>query len=218
MNKLRSLCKTISLLVFASVFTTSAYAGSAKYEVTVTNLTKSVAFTPIMVAAHHKKVPLFQLGSEASDAVSAVAEGGDTSGLAAMFTHPYDQVSSTAGLLMAGQSATVSFEGLGRHARFTLASMLLPTNDAFVAAQSVKAPRRGANTYYLRAYDAGTETNDELCSSIPGPQCGGEPFSPNDNGEGFVYVHSGIHGIGDLSASQYSWNNPVLKVTIKRVK
>jgi hypothetical protein len=61
-------------------------------------------------------------------------------------------------------------------------------------------------------------TNDEACASIPGPQCGGAPFSPNDSGEGFVYVHSGIHGIGDLSASQYSWNNPVLKVTIKRLK
>jgi len=218
MKQLKSLFKSVSLLVLTSVFATSAYAGGAKYEVTVTNLTKSIAFTPIMVAAHHQNVPLFELGSQASDAVSAVAEGGDTSGIAAMFTNPYDQVSSTAGLLMAGQSATVSFEGLGRHSRFSVASMLLPTNDAFVAAQSVRPPKRGSKTFYLRAYDAGTETNDELCSSIPGPQCGGEPFSPNDSGEGFVYVHSGIHGIGDLSASQYTWNNPVLKVTITRVK
>ncbi len=218
MNKLKKLFQSVSLLVISSIFATSAMAGGAKYEVTVTNLTKSVAFTPIMVAAHHKNVPLFELGEQASDAISAVAEGGDTSGLAAMFSHPYDQVSSTAGLLMAGQSATVTFEGLGRHTRFSVASMLLPTNDAFVAAQSVRAPKRGAKTYYLRAYDAGTETNDELCASIPGPQCGGEPFSPNDQGEGFIYVHSGIHGIGDLSASEYSWSNPVLKVTIERVK
>lgn len=218
MSKLRSLFKSVSLLVMVSVFATAAQAGSAKYEVTVTNLTKSIAFTPVMIAAHKKNVSFFELGSQASDEVSAVAEGGDTSGIAAMFTNPYDQVSSTGSLLMAGKSVTVSFEGVGRHTRFSVASMLLPTNDAFVAAQSVRAPKRGSKTFYLRAYDAGTETNDELCSSIPGPQCGGEPFSPNDNGEGFVYVHSGIHGIGDLSASQYTWNNPVLKVTIKRVR
>jgi len=211
--------KSLSLLLLSMVFASAANAGGAKYQVTITNLTKSISFTPIMVAAHHQNVKLFELGNVASDAVSSVAEGGDTSGIAAMFTHPYDQVSSTGGLLNAGQSATVNFEGVGRNARFTIASMLLPTNDAFVAAQSVKPSKnRSAKTYYLRAYDAGSETNDELCSSIPGPQCGGEPFSPNDNGEGFVYVHSGVHGIGDLSAAQYSWNNPVLKVTIQRVK
>ena len=214
-----NILKSISLLFLSMVFASVANAGGTKYQVTITNLTKSISFTPIMVAAHHQNVKLFELGNVASDAVSSVAEGGDTSGIAAMFTHPHDQVSSTTGLLNAGQSATVNFEGVGRNARFTIASMLLPTNDGFVAAQSVKPSKNSsAKTYYLRAYDAGSETNDELCSSIPGPHCGGEPFSPNDNGEGFVYVHSGVHGIGDLSAAEYTWNNPVLKVTIQRVK
>lgn len=214
MNKLKSFSVILLSLCFANL----AYAGGAKYEVTVTNLTKSINFTPIMVAAHHKNVRFFELGESASEAVSSAAEGGDTSGIAAMFNHPHDQVSSNGGLLIAGESATITFEGLGHNVRFSVASMLLPTNDGFVAAQSIKPNRgRSIKTQYLRAYDAGTETNDELCSSIPGPRCGGEPFSPNDHGEGFVYVHSGIHGIGDLSASDYTWNNPVLKVSIKRV-
>ena len=214
MNKI----KRISLLALSLIFSSSVFAGGSKYEVRITNLTKSVVFTPIMVAAHHKNVNFSTLGEEASDALSAVAEGGDTSGIAAMFTHPYDQVASTAGLLGAGETAVVNFENLSSRSKFSITSMLLPTNDAFVAAQSVRAPKGyHSKTVYLRAYDAGTETNDESCVSIPGPQCGGEPFSPNDSGEGFVYVHSGIHGIGDLSASEYSWNNPVLKVSIKRV-
>ena len=210
--------KRISLLALSLMFSTSAFAGGAKYEVRITNLTKSIAFTPIMVAAHHKTVKFSTLGEEASDALSAAAEGGDTSGIAAMFNHQKDQVASTGGLLGAGETTVINFENLSSRSKFSLASMLLPTNDAFVAAQSVRAPKGyQSKTIYLRAYDAGTETNDEACVSIPGPHCGGEPFSPNDSGEGFVYVHSGIHGIGDLSASEYTWNNPVLKVSIKRV-
>jgi len=214
MKKLR----TITLLSLSFIFASAANADNAKYEVTLTNLTKSIVFTPIMVAAHHDPVRIFDLGQPASDALAAVAEGGDTSGVAAMFTHANDQVGSVGGLLAAGQSAMVMLDGVSSRSRISIASMLLPTNDAFVVAQSVKAPRGyHSKTLYLRAYDAGSETNDEICASIPGPQCGGQPFSPNDSGEGFVYVHSGIHGIGDLSPSEYSWNNPVLKVTIKRV-
>lgn len=206
----------LSILVIGA---TGAYASGASYEVKITNLTKSTVFTPILVAAHHDKIHLFEVGKMASEALSAVAEGGDTSGVAAMFTGYNDQVKSTEGLLGAGESTTVTFEHTSHRTRFTLASMLLPTNDAFFAAQSIRAPRAyKTRTLYLRAYDAGSETNDELCLSIPGPQCGGEPFSPNDQGEGYVYVHSGIHGIGDLSASEYTWNNPVVKVVIKRVK
>jgi len=210
MNKLTSYSAIALSLLFAS----SAYAG-AKYEVTVTNLTKNVFFTPIMVASHRKSVDLFELGEPASEAILRVAEGGDTAQLAAMFTGIKDQVQS-AGPLDKGQSATVMFEDVARKGKVTVASMLLPTNDAFVA-KSINLPRGySSKTVLLRAYDAGTETNDEFCASIPGPQCGGVPFSPEDNGEGFVHVHSGIHGVGDLSASEYTWNNPVLKVTIKR--
>jgi len=206
-------------LLLVTTFSLSAFASGAKYKVTLTNLTKSINFTPIMVAAHRSNVRLFELGQPASDELGRVAEGGDTSGIAAMFDGHHNQVQSVGGLLKAGETTELTFEGLSRKTKFTIASMLLPTNDAFIAAQSVSVKRRHRpKTIYLRAYDAGTETNNEACASIPGPTCGGEPFSPNDEGEGFIHVHSGIHGIGDLSPSQYSWNNPVLKVTITRIK
>jgi len=212
MNKLIS----ISAIALSLLAATSATASETKYEVTVTNLTKSIFFTPVMVAAHRQSVELFDLGEPAPEAISRVAEGGDTSQLAAMFTGRRDQVLS-AGPLPKGTSSTVVFEDISRRGKITVASMLLPTNDAFVA-KSINLPRGyQTKTVFLKAYDAGTETNDELCSNIPGPQCGGAPFSPEDTGEGFTYVHSGIHGIGELNASEYTWNNPVLKVTIKRV-
>ncbi len=97
--------------------------------------------------------------------------------------------------------------------------MLLSTNDAFVTGQSLSLKKKHrSQTFFLRAYDVGTETNSETCATIPSPVCGGELFSPNDEGEGYVYIHSGIHGIGDLSPSTYTWNDPVLKVTITRMR
>ncbi|MEZ5601637.1 MAG: hypothetical protein R3F36_12070 [Candidatus Competibacteraceae bacterium] len=54
--------------------------------------------------------------------------------------------------------------------------------------------------------------------SIPGPLCGGEGGSPNVGGEGFVHIHAGIHGIGDLNAADYDWRNPVATVTVERVR
>ena len=66
------------------------------------------------------------------------------------------------------------------------------------------------------AYDAGTETNDELRSTVAG--LGGETYSPNDSGEGYVTIHAGVHGIGDLDAATMDWRNPVAEIIIERVK
>ncbi len=95
--------------------------------------------------------------------------------------------------------------------------MLIPTNDAFVSVQGMRVPDgRMTTTVAAVAYDAGSEPNDELCASIPGPVCGGEGGSPDADGEGFVHVHAGIHGIGDLAAADFDWRNPVAQVKIQR--
>jgi hypothetical protein len=31
---------------------------------------------------------------------------------------------------------------------------------------------------------------------------------------GDVFIHAGIHGIGDLAPAQFDWKNPVAKITI----
>jgi hypothetical protein len=89
--------------------------------------------------------------------------------------------------------------------------MLAITNDGFVALNSVPA-RPG--TYMIPVYDAGSEINDELAVNIPGP--GGEGYNSAD-GEGFVHIHAGIHGIGDLPEPEnLDWRNPAAKITINR--
>ena len=198
--------------------TTAIADDHSEYKVTITNITNAINFTPILVTSHRKGVSLYELGSPASDELTAIAEGGDTAPLAAVLDADprVTDVQNSGGLLEPGQSVTVTVSAK-RGARFiSLASMMLPTNDGFIALNSVRAPRNGSVTYYSQGFDAGSEINDELCISIPGPTCGGEGLSPGADGEGYVHIHRGIHGIGDLGPEVYDWRNPVAAITITR--
>lgn len=207
----------LSLCLSAAVL--APVAGASEYRVVVTNLTQAQAFTPILVASHRQGHPLFTLGHSASAELEAVAEGGDTGPLQTRLeTNDDVETASSAGLLGPGESVTIDVTA-GRKARYlSLISMLIPTNDAFLALNGVKLPRkRGAQmVYWAPAYDAGTEVNDESCAHIPGPVCGGEGFSAS-GGEGFVYTHSGIHGIADLAEETYDWRNPVARVVVEKM-
>ncbi len=198
----------------------AAFASDNVYEVTITNLTRSQTFTPILVSSHRAGVSLFELGSPASDELAALAEGGDVAPMTALLSsnHKVKDVANSGGLLAPGASVTVSVSAKHGARYISVASMLIPTNDAFLSLNGVRAPRgHHAKTYYSPAYDAGSEPNDELCISMPGPVCGGQGGSPGTGGEGYVFVHTGIHGIGDLDASIYDWRNPVAKISIRRI-
>lgn len=204
----------------STLLSTGALADSrAYYEVTITNLTHAQAFTPILVASHGKGVKLFELGSPASNELSALAEGGDVAPLtyALQANHKVRDVANSGGLLMPGQSITVKVAARGAK-QISLASMLIPTNDSFIALNGVKVPKHGKAVYYSPGYDAGSELNDELCLNIPGPVCGGAGGSPEAGGEGYVHISGGISGKADLAATTYDWRNPTAKIVIKRVR
>ena len=201
------------------IMTSSASAdGNTTNQVTITNLTSAVSFTPILVTSHRKGVSLYEPGSAASDELAAIAEGGDIAPMTAVLQADprVADVQNSAGLLAPGSSVTVSVSSKHGARHISLASMMLPTNDGFIALNSVRAPRHGTASYYSQGYDAGTEPNDELCISIPGPTCGGEGPSPGVDGEGYVHINRGIHGIGDLAPDVYDWRNPVARITITR--
>ncbi|WP_025819506.1 spondin domain-containing protein [Shewanella marina] len=212
-----------SLLILTLAASASAFADNQRvYEVTVTNLTKGIAFTPFLGATHKKGMQLFRLGHAASDNVANVAEGGDISGLKDELDNTYSVASTaaSAGLLTHGQSVTFTIDGQARFNHLSLISMLLPTNDTMVSLRGKKLPKQKGQVvhYRMHAYDAGTEVNSELCSDIPGPQCGGNPFSvPAASDEGYVYPSPGIHGEADLSRFDYGWQAAVAKVKIKRI-
>lgn len=63
------------------------------------------------------------------------------------------------------------------------------------------------------AATTGTEDNNELCSSIPGPACDPDNTADGD-GEDFIHIHRGVHGVGDISEDAYDWRNPVAEVLV----
>ena len=212
-NKLIFLFLITTVAVLST--TTQAKSKDIRLEVTVTNLTKSVILTPPFVAVGKHPEKLFSLGMPASEAMAILAEGGDFSALAESLEGRVDLIDFQGPILPASSKSRVV--EVARNSYIHLASMLLPTNDGFIGLNGfrlrdlLKAPK------YLSAYDAGTEENDELCASIPGPQCGGEGYSPAE-GEGIVHPHSGIHGESELSRSAYAWGNPVAKISVRVVK
>jgi len=187
-----------------------------QYDVTITNLTRGEIFTPIMVVTHTSEHKMFMLGDAASAGLAAMAEGGDTAALSASLSGDSE---STGALLPPGESVTVRITASEDNKYISVAAMLIPTNDAFFAVNAVKLPKgKRAMTIMSPAYDAGSEPNDELCANMPGPFCGGAGGSPDAGGEGFISIHAGIHGIGDLVAADFDWRNPTAKIVIKRVK
>jgi Spondin_N len=200
--------------------------GKWTYEVTVTNITANQQFTPLLLATHKPEIRFFKFGEPASAPLVALAEEGNVAPLRSLLdASPH--VNATAagnGLLNPGKSLSFMIQGNPWRDRLSLAAMLIPTNDAFVSLNAVQLPYPGwaSQRYTAIAYDAGSEVNDELCSSIPGPffvECGGSGGGAKVNGgEGFVHVHRGVHGVGNLQPSSRDWRNPVAKVTVRLVR
>lgn len=220
--KLKALAASV-LFAGVSLGVAPASATDPVFEVTITNLTYQQVFSPIVVASHRRGVRLFTPGEEASPELIAVAEDGAPGPLSdALADDPrVRDVQDSGGPLPPGQSVTVYVSARGAR-EISLASMLVNTNDAFVALNGVTAPRRYQTlSFRMPAYDAGSEPNDELCDNIPGPACAGfaqEGLSPDAGGEDFVHIHRGIHGVGDLDEATYDWRNPVADIVIRRIR
>ena len=199
-----------------------AHEEEGMYAVTVTNLTRGETFTPIMVASHTKGTHFYQLGSPASDELAALAEGGDIAPLSGLLmeTGGAFDIATNGGLLAPGASTTIMVKMTNKARFVSVASMLIPTNGAFIAINGMRGPKSKHRDVMVMspAYDAGSEPNDELCANMPGPACGGEGGSPDASGEGYVHIHAGIQGIGDLNSSEYDWRNPTARIVIKRVE
>jgi Spondin_N len=197
------------------------------FEVTVTNITRGQQFTPILVASHRADIRLFELGAPASPGLQIIAEEGNVAPLTeALRAMPgVLEVTDSGALLNPGASASIRVRAHGGFDHVSVAAMLIPTNDGFFAVNGARIPHGRSQTQVLTsvAYDSGSERNDELCASIPGPfftECGGPGggAAPTGGEEGYVHVHAGIHGVGDMSPAERDWRNPVARITIRRVR
>ena len=193
---------------------------SAVATIKVTNLMKGQILTPTVFITHNAETPpVFVPGEAASTELSSVAEQGSTFGLANKFraeTGVLD-VTRLASFVRPGNSATVNVKFDADHRLVSSASMIEMTNDGFVSLVAAEVPCEGSKTYLLGGWDAGSEANTELCSQIPAP-CP----TPARRGscsaateEGFVHVHSGIHGCGGFPPEVYDWSDPAAMMTIE---
>ncbi len=218
----KSLVLVGCLLTGTLLFTHSGWADQGvMYEVTITNLTRGQPLAPVLVATHEPGVAFFEEGEAPSDELAWLAEAGNGQPMADYLwtmEDVQDVQISTGGLTFPGDSTTVQIWAHTPNDHFSVGAMLGATNDAFLAIKDALLPTKGTKTvaYMASSYDAGSETNDELATTVAG--LGGEGFSPGDSGEGYVHIHSGIHGIGDADPAVLDWRNPVARIIIEWVK
>ena len=212
---------------------------SQMFEITLTNLTEGVhgesgqTLSPAIFAAHPAGVKLAEVGQPANDAIVALAEGGDTSGLEALATAAGANImiamnaDMTRRYTMPGQSTTVTITADMTNSSLSVGSMLVSTNDAFIAAIDVPLFDEDgmpvSASLDLMAYDAGSEDNTEMASDIPGPLGLDEATDPPGSNErvptegGVIAAHEGIQGVGDVTEA-FAWEEPTAMLTITPVE
>lgn len=221
----------LSLALVGEFAFADSYGYGRKYEITMTNITRGQIFSPPVVISHKWGFQLYELGTPAADWLYPLAEDGLTdpltdhvSGLQSVLD--YDVAP---GPVLPGGSATLYVVAKGSFKYISVAAMLVSSNDAFLALTNKRVSRFGKTTAHAVAYDSGSEANSENCASIPGPPCGNGGVRDTAEAEGYVHVHAGIHGIGNLTPENHDgienltpenhdWNNPVAIVTIRPVR
>jgi hypothetical protein len=202
------------LLVSAS----AAMAGGPHYEVTITNLTKGQVISPPVIAVHRSSFRLFEPGGSPSEGLRALAEDGVTDILAAELeaNRGVGEVAVADGPIPPGESRTLIIRRGHQAREISAVGMLVSTNDGFFALSGQRLPWRRV-TRDAQVYDAGSEANTEACTDLPGPPCGSPFVTPDAEPEGFIHIHNGVHGVGDLEPALRDWRGPAARVTIQRV-
>ncbi|CAH1538835.1 spondin domain-containing protein [Vibrio harveyi] len=203
---------------------------SYRYTINVANLTANQPMSPLAILAHNDKYKLFEIGKSSSVELEHLAEGGSNAELLALKDsndYVYQTLSGN-GLVLPGSSDSVTFTVDPHKAGYvSVASMFVNTNDAFVGETGLSLKSLAVGESYemsMNVWDSGTELNDELAATIPGPAGGGEGFNAarNDTND-VVAFHAGVVSKDDgLANSALSANhrflNPGAKLTITRVE
>lgn len=196
------------------------------FEIGVRNLTTGQLTTPFVAATHRRSGAIFRPGRSASPGLQALAENGGVPTLAAELegTRRVGTVAVVGdGPIPPGGSASTSVVVADRYARLSVAGMLICTNDGFGGVNSLRLPRHIGDSVTVDgdAYDAGTEVNTELYADLV-PPCDAAGMSgmsdPTLAENGVVRAHDGITAGGDLSQATHGWDDPVIEVTVTRIR
>jgi hypothetical protein len=205
------------IAVVLSLGTAAGGAAAGSYQLTIRNTNQGQNFSPPVIALHTREYRLFELGQPAPAELWRLAEDGVTAGYEALSDPEMREV-------IVGQSVhrrdspvfTTTFEA-PPDLLVSVAAMLSLTNDGFVAARSIALPAEVAatTTVPLRAFDAGSEANTELCAHVP---CELHGRRMTDGAEGFVSEHQGIRGDADLPPSRGWGGSDPGVLTITRLR
>lgn len=197
----------------------------AEFEIILENMTPATGpgasqpFSPPVMTAHTPFYHIFKNNHYASNELAQLAEDAVNPPMIDLLNNSrfaFEVVEGTTGPIFPGESGKFIIKTKLPFIKFSLVSMLVNTNDGFTGIDAAKLPFRGSRTYYLSAYDAGTEVNTELESNIPGPCCG-SPLVRVPSHDKIKY-HTGILGNGDLDPAVYGWSRNVAKLIITRLK
>lgn len=236
-NVLRSAAAGGLLIGTSGIAAAGNRKGDATYEVTIENLTSGSGqwFTPPVVATHRPSTGMFTVGEPVSFEVKEIAENGN---LAPMGTglgddrHVADHVVAASGSpppLAPGNSVTVDVSGDRGRKYLSFVSMLICTNDGFTGVDTLRLPKRVGDEVVMEtnAYDAGTEVNTEDFADIVPPCQVLSGVSSDDDGtgtsnpdlaeNGVIRPHVGVEGGKDLLPKVHDWEDPVGRITIRRV-
>jgi len=194
------------------------------FEITLQNVTHNQPLSPFTGLSHSADVSLWTLGERASIGLEHTAESGDNTMLLADTTS-YD-VATGEGVVMPGAASSVMVKTAKSNYYLSIISMLVNTNDAFTGLNQYDVSRFAVGdtkTMKLPVYDAGTEGNSELASTLPGPVSSGEGFNAARDDVDFIARHSGIVSKDDgLMQSaldeSHRFDGVVAIITIERVK
>jgi hypothetical protein len=226
-------------------FSSGAMAGKDRmYKVTITNAMRGQPVAPSVIATHTAGFHLFHLGPVPEEG----DPGYDYYwGLAAMAETGYpfyvlDNVSAAPAVweakalpypgrmppvLLPSESISTMISASGKAKYLSSVAMIGATNDAVYAVMGVNLPKGVGDMVHAtaHAYDIGSEANDESPSTVGA--LGANDDDPelgtgiNENGEGFIHVHAGIHGVGGaggLDPAMFDWRDPVVQVTVERIE
>ncbi|MCW8924928.1 MAG: spondin domain-containing protein [Xanthomonadales bacterium] len=239
---LKSVLLGAALVAGSIALTPAAMAGGndRMYEVTIQNATLGQPLSPPVIATHTNAFQLFELGPVPSMAdsdydlyfaLATVAETGypfhlldevaSANGVWDAVALPKDNGPMIPPVIFPGDSNSTIISAAGNAKYLSVASMLGMTNDGFWAVRGAKLPRGVGDMtrVFANGYDAGSEANAETDTTVGGADGdnGATGAGINTNGEGYIHVHYGVQGIGDLSPAQ-DWRNPVVEVTIERIE
>jgi hypothetical protein len=188
------------------------------WDVTITNLTRpgSQPLSPPLFVVHSKRADIWSLGDIATHPVAAIAEDANNGPAESAFADlpgVRDVFTGAGGPVPPGATRTYTVETRGPFNRLSVLTMLVNTNDALTGLDSLRLGGHG-DTLRTRAYDAGSEANNEDAGFIPGPCCN-HPFVRAPEGA-LIRMHAGITGVGDLNPAVYGWTGPVARIAIVR--